>query len=109
MKKFLVLYCSPKSAEEQMNVSPEEMKKNMEPWTAWFEKAGDAVVDMGAPIGMGVDIKKDGEKPSETWIRGYSIMQGEDIEEVKNLVKDNPQLQMPDAFVQVLETMPMEM
>ncbi len=33
MRKFLVLYMSPVSAEEQMqNASPEDMQKGMEPW-----------------------------------------------------------------------------
>jgi len=40
MTKFLVLYVSEKPAEQQMKVSPEEMKKGMEPWLAWFKKQG---------------------------------------------------------------------
>jgi len=34
----MVLYMAPVSAEVQMNVSPEEMKKGMEPWNALVQK-----------------------------------------------------------------------
>jgi hypothetical protein len=40
----MILYMAPVSAEQQMNVSPEEMKKGMEPWMVWFKKAGMAIV-----------------------------------------------------------------
>ncbi len=44
----MILYMAPVSAEAQMNVSPEEMKKGMEPWMAWYKKAGKAIVDMAS-------------------------------------------------------------
>ena len=44
---------APVAAEVQMNVSPEEMKKGMEPWMAWYKKCGKAIVDQGAPLGKG--------------------------------------------------------
>jgi len=53
MKKFMILYMTPVAAEVQMNVSPEEMKKGMEPWYVWYKKCGKALVDMGAPLGKG--------------------------------------------------------
>jgi hypothetical protein len=58
MKKFMILYMAPVSAEVQMNVSPEEMKKGMEPWNAWYKKCGKAIVDMGAALGKGTCIDK---------------------------------------------------
>ena len=39
---------APVLAEAQMNVSPEEMKKGMEPWNVWYKKCGKTIVDMGA-------------------------------------------------------------
>ena len=58
MKKFMVLYMAPVAAEVQMNVSPEEMKKGMEPWNAWYKKYGKAIVDMGAPLERGHALTK---------------------------------------------------
>ena len=37
MPKFLILYASEKSAEEQMSASPEDMKKGMQPWLDWYK------------------------------------------------------------------------
>ncbi len=46
MRKFLVLYMSPVSAEEQMqNASPEDMQKGMEPWVKWFDAHKQAIVE----------------------------------------------------------------
>ena len=53
LKKFMILYMAPVSAEAQMKVSPEEMKKGMEPWNAWYKKCGKTIVDFGAPLGKG--------------------------------------------------------
>jgi len=53
LKKFMILHVAPVSAEVQMNVSPEEVKKGMEPWNAWYKKCGKAIVDFGAPLGKG--------------------------------------------------------
>jgi hypothetical protein len=73
MKKFLILYMAPVSAEQQMNVSPEEMKKGMEPWMAWYQKQGKAIVDMGAPLGMGMHFTKQDSSKGKTQIAGYTI------------------------------------
>jgi len=54
MAKFMVLYRSPYTAEEQMaNASPEQAQAGMEAWMAWAKEAGDAVVDLGMPLGKG--------------------------------------------------------
>ena len=70
MKKFMILYMAPVSAEAQMNVSPEEMKKGMEPWNAWYKKCGKAIVDMGAPLGKGTCIDKKGSTKGQTQVTG---------------------------------------
>ena len=59
MAKYMLLYLSPVSAEQQMNVSPEEMQKGMEPWMAWFGKLGSAILDGGQPLGQGANVAGD--------------------------------------------------
>ena len=54
MNKYLVLYNSPASAAEQMaNATPEQAKAGMDAWMAWAQKSGEAVVDLGMPLGDG--------------------------------------------------------
>jgi len=92
-----------------MNVSPEEMKKGMEPWLAWYNKAGKAIVDPGSPLGKGVNVDKKGGSKGKTQVAGYTIVEAENIDAVKSLVADHPHLMMPDASIEILEVMPMSM
>ena len=50
MAKFMVLYRSPVSAEEQMaGATPEQAQAGLDAWNAWGAKAGDSLVDFGTP------------------------------------------------------------
>jgi YCII-related domain. len=103
----MVLYMAPIAAEVQMDVSPEEMKKGMEPWLAWYKKCGKSIVDQGAPLGKGICVDKKGAAKGRTQVTGYSIIQANDMDEAKAMVADHPHLLMPKASVEVLEVMPM--
>ncbi len=103
----MVLYSNPVSAEAQMNVSPEEMKKAMEPWVAWFKKGGNAFVDAGTPLGNGMHFTKEAGTKSKTEVTGYSIVQAENMDAVKAMLADSPHFMMPNASIEVLEMMPM--
>jgi hypothetical protein len=109
MMKFMVLYVAPVSAEAQMNVSPEEMKKGMEPWNAWYKKCQKAIVDMGAPLGKGMCVDKKGSSKGKTQVTGYSIVQANDMAAAKALLTDHPHLMMPKASIELLEMMSMTM
>lgn len=65
MPKYLLLYRSPTSAPEQMaSATPEQAQAGMDAWQAWMTKAGDAIVDFGAPV------QGEGDVPSPaTWSR----------------------------------------
>lgn len=103
----MILYKSPISAEAQMNVSPEEMKKGMEPWNAWYKKCGKAIVDMGAPLGKGACVDKKGASKSQIQVTGYTIVQAKDLEAAKAMLNDHPHFMMPKTSIEVLEIMPM--
>ena len=107
MKKFLVLYTAPVTAQEQMDVSPEEMKKGMEPWYAWFKKVGKALVDGGTPLVNGMHYTKDDVSHSKVEVTGYSIVQAENWEDLKELIANHPHYMVPKASVEVFEMMSM--
>jgi len=106
MKKFLLLYISPMSAEAQM-FSPEEMEKRMEPWNAWQKKYAKAIVDFGAPLGAGTRTDKKGNSKSQSQVRGYSIVQANDMEAVKAMLTNHPHLMTPEASIESLEMIEM--
>jgi hypothetical protein len=108
MKKFLLLYLSPVSAEQQMqNASPEDMQKGMEPWVRWFDTNKQAMVEMGTPTGNEMNVTKAGSSRPTTFIGGYSIVQAEDMDAVKAVLSDHPHYMMEGNSIEVLELMPM--
>ncbi len=110
MKKFMLLYMSPMSAEERMaNKNPDEMKKMMEPWMAWKEKVGSALVDFGTPLLNGMHMTKDGSSKTSVQTTGYSVVQAENMEALKAMLSTHPYMMMPDSSVEVFEMMPMNM
>ena len=100
---------APVTAEAQMNVSTEDMKKGMEPWMAWYQKQGKAIVDMGAPLGKGMHFTKAGSSKGQTEVTGYTIVQAKDMEDVKAMLSGHPHFMLPKASIEVLEIMPMQM
>jgi hypothetical protein len=107
LKKFMILYMASVSAEAQMNVNPEEMKKGMEPWMAWYRKCEKAIVDQGAPLGKGECLDKKGSAKGQTQVTGYTIVQAKDMGVAKAMVTDHPHLMLPKARIEVFEIMPM--
>jgi hypothetical protein len=98
------------AVEAQMKArSPEEMKKGMEPWMAWFKTCGKSIVDNGNMVGNGLNFTKTGSSKGKTEVDGYSIIQAEDMEGVKKIIANHPHYMMPKASIEVLEIMPMNM
>jgi hypothetical protein len=108
MKRFIVLYQAPVSAMEQMaNATPEQSKAGMEMWMTWAKKAGNAVVDLGMPLGNGKHVKKGAVSASTSQVAGYSILQGETIDDITKLLEGHPHLMMPGFTIEILEALPM--
>ncbi len=86
MTKYLVLYRSNMTAEEQMAQStPEQAQAGIDAWTAWAQQAGDAIVDLGTPLAV-VDPGGDSGEP----IGGYSILQAESHEALNKVLAGHP-------------------
>lgn len=94
MEKFMVLYYAPAEAMQSMaTATPEEKEAGMGAWMAWKEKAGERVVDFGSPFMPGESCGVDGNfSPAMNEITGYSIMQADSADELKELLKDHPHL-----------------
>ena len=110
MKKFIVIYHTPADAMKQMaSTTPEEQKKGMEAWMVWAQKCGNQLVDMGAPLINGQQLSPDGtSKGSDKNVAGYSVLEAENLEEAKGLLKGHPHLAWnADCSIEVHETMPL--
>jgi len=109
MKNFIVIYHAPEGSWDPSNTTPEEQAKSMEAWTQWAEKCGESLVDMGAPLMNGQKLSPDGSsKNSDKDVLGYSVLQAEDIEEVKGLLNGHPHLAWDaTCSIEVHESMPL--
>jgi hypothetical protein len=99
---FLVLYRATMTAAEQMRASdPEQAKAGMDAWMAWAGRAGDAIVDLGSPLGI-VERGGDDGQP----IGGYSIMQAESADALSAVLDGHPHT-TAGGTIEVLEMLAM--
>jgi hypothetical protein len=108
MKKFLVLYMANGAAFEKMmkNSTPEQQKQGMDAWTKWMGTHKASLVDGGAPLGKTKRVDSKGASDAKNDVGGYSIVQAESAEAATKLFgKDQPHLQMPGAWIDIIEVM----
>ena len=110
MAKYFVIYHAPISfADAMQNATPEEMQKGMEPWTAWAQRCGDGLVEMGSPLANATKVTKTGSAPGDKSAVGYSILQAEDIDGALALLEGHPHLDWTEGCeIEVFESQTME-
>jgi hypothetical protein len=108
MAKFMVLYRSAQSARDQMtSVTPEQAQAGMDAWMAWAAKAGDAVVDLGAPLADAAHLGAGSPAGGAQNVTGFSILQAESTDALTAILDSHPHLHMADGSIEVLEFLPM--
>lgn len=90
-----------------MDVSIDEKKKGMEPWFAWMKKVDKGLVDGGSPLVNGMKYTKDETSHSKMNLNGYSILQAETWQSLKELIKQHPHYMIPGASIEVFEMLSM--
>ena len=110
LKTYLVVYHSPAAAmKKMMTASPEEKAAGMEAWMKWGKKCGKQLVDFGAPVMGGVNLKATGGAvPSKRKVSGYSLLQAESMAAAKKLLKGHPHLSwVKGCEIEIHEVVPM--
>jgi hypothetical protein len=110
MKKFMVLYMASGADFERMmkNSTPEQQKQGMQAWMAWMNANQASLIDGGAPLGKTKRVDSNGASDAKNEVGGYSIVQADSHDSaVKLFGKDHPHLQMPGAWVEIVEIMAM--
>jgi hypothetical protein len=75
MTKYIYLYRSPAASTAQPTA--EESEARMAAFTAWMERTGPALVDVGSPFGASSAISDDGTPASPGDLRGYTIIEAD--------------------------------
>ncbi len=109
MPKYMVLYNSTVSSTDLMSqATPEQMKEGMDAWMAWAAKCGDALVDMGSPLGRGATVAAGSVSPTESPVAGFSVLETDSMDEATALVQGHPHFMTPgEPSILVLEYLPM--
>jgi hypothetical protein len=109
MKKFLVLYRANVPADEMMaNSTPEQMKAGMDAWGVWMGGVGDAMLDLGAPLGASRSVDQGSPAAGGGGhVTGFSVLQADSLDAAAALVENHPHLSTPGgASVEILEYLP---
>ena len=64
-----------------------------EGWPEWFERIGNALVDIGSPMLNGNALSAEGELRTGSDLNGYSLVRADGLDAVRDLVRDHPFLQ----------------
>jgi len=109
MKKFMALYMASGPEFEKMmkNSTPEQRKKGMDAWMKWMNANRASIVEGGAPLGKTKRVDSHGASNTKNEVGGYSVVQAESHDAATKLFgKDHPHLQMPGAWIEIMEIMP---
>jgi hypothetical protein len=110
MKKFMVLYMASGPDFEKMmkNSTPEQQKKGMDAWMKWMNENKSSIIDGGAPLGKTKRVDANGASNIKNEIGGYSVVEAETHDAATKIFgKDHPHLQMPGAWIEIVEIMPL--
>jgi hypothetical protein len=110
MKKFMAIYMASGADFERMmkNSTPEQRTKGMEAWMKWMTDNKASILEGGAPLGKTKRADASGISDMKNNIGGYSVVQAETHDAAAKLFgRDHPHLQMPGAWVEILEIMPL--
>ncbi|MGK2954655.1 MAG: hypothetical protein ACSLFI_03160 [Solirubrobacterales bacterium] len=94
MTKFLLVYHGGGAPE-----SDEEKDQVMAAWGAWIQSAGEALVDIGNPVGPPVSIGGEATDPAT----GYSLLEAENVDGAKALLANHPMVGVEGARIDIHE------
>jgi hypothetical protein len=109
MAKFFVVYRVPVETmlEWRKNTKPEEMKAQGEKlgkdMMAWTEKNSAALVDRGQPLGKTKRLTAQGVQDISNDLNYYCIVEAPSHEDAVKLFTDNPHLQIPTSYLDIME------
>jgi hypothetical protein len=87
MTKFIYLYRGPAPISDP---TPEQAAERMAAFSAWMEKAGAALIDVGSPFGMSASVRDDGTEGTAGDLIGYTIVEADDLAAAKGLTDGLP-------------------
>ena len=106
MAKYILIYKGEATPMDEM--TPEQGSEVLAKWTAWMEKVGPALADVGTPFGPGVSLVDDGSLGTTHSLTGYSIVEADDLGAAQGLADGHPYLSegKGNYAIDIFELMP---
>lgn len=109
MKNFLVLYMATQETFDSWSkATKEEQDAGMAAWSEWMKANEESLVSPGNPAGKNMRVTAAGMDMESNGVCGYSVVKADSLEAVAEIMKGNPQLQEPGAYVDVMELFNMD-
>lgn len=113
-KKFMAVYTGTPQAYEkwlQQFPDPDQRKARQDAgiaaWTAWNAAQGNAILDVGGPLGKTKVVSATGIKDTRNSLTGYAIVQAESQEAAAKMFLDHPHFAVfPGDAVEIMEILP---
>lgn len=109
MNKYFVIYRVPVETmqEWRAKTTPEEMQKQGQElgakMMAWTKKNEKALLDKGLPLGKNTRFTSAGAQSVTNDLNYYCVVEAGSAEEVAAMFKDNPHLEIPTAYLDIME------
>ena len=109
MKKFFALFCIPVAMIQEWEKESDSATKEadeakmMKEWGDWMHRHKESFLDQGQPLGSTKRVTSGKISDVRNDLTWYGIIQAESHEAAANLFSDNPHLQMPHAYIEVME------
>src|SRR5262245_47187103 len=110
MKKFMAIYMAYGADFERLmkTSTPEQRSNGIEAWMKWINENKASILEGGAPLGKTKRADATGISDTKNNMGGYSVVQAETHDAAAKLFgKDHPHLQMPGAWIEIMEIMPL--
>lgn len=108
MKRYVLLYVAPVTVAQRFaQATPEEAQQGMRLWSAWAERLGPALVEIGKPLGNAMSVTDGGVTRSDSNVIGMSIVEADDMDQALAMAEDHHHLRWAaECEIVVLEEMP---
>jgi hypothetical protein len=106
MSQYIMIYKG--ESTDTADMTEEQASEVMAKWGAWIGTVGEALVDIGSPLGQGVSLVDDGSTTAPVALAGYSIVEAANLEAAQDLADGHPFLSegAGNFAIEIFEMMP---
>ena len=112
MKNYLAIYLGSAAGMDRWKQLPDSERKPLEEagvkaWHAWVAANGNAITQMGSPLGKTKRVSKQGTADVRNEMGAWTVVQAASHEEAAAMFADHPHFTIfPGDAIEVMELMP---